>query len=111
MKSAWKSRTQPLKATTGGLRKYLDTVTVTMNVNVTVKTYERTPHGGLKIFVFVVPKIVLPGTSPAKPSFDMTHTIEWCSVVFGDYILLLVYCQIRVGRNSASQAIFLYDNN
>ena len=41
---------------------------------------------GLKIFLVVIPKDGLAGTSPVKPSFGMTPTIESFSGVFTDYI-------------------------
>ena len=46
----------------------------------------KTVHSSCSI-VSVIPKEDLGGTSPAKPSFGMTPTIELYSVVFTGYIL------------------------
>ena len=41
---------------------------------------------GLKIIVVIIPKEGLGGTSPAKPSFEMTPIIKLYSVVFTSFL-------------------------
>ena len=42
---------------------------------------------GLKIFVIVIAKEGLAGTSQAKSPFGLTPNTEWTSAIFTDYIL------------------------